>query len=72
MPNEKTDHKAVKLNNILADLNLHQTVKKAIQGYQYVYTPIDHIYVSSNISNISECSVPCYAISDHYPFCVTW
>ena len=34
-------------------------------------TLIDHIYVS-NLSNITEYSVPCYAISDHYPVCVTW
>ena len=30
-----------------------------------------HIYVSDR-SNIIECSVPFYAISDHYSVCVTW
>ena len=46
-PNEKTDHKAVKLNNILTDLNLHQIVKKPSRVTSTSKTLIDHIYVSN-------------------------
>ena len=44
-PNEKTDHKAIKLNNILTDLNLHQTVKKPSRVTSTSKTLIDHIYM---------------------------
>ena len=44
-PNEKTDHKAVKLNHILTDLNLHQIVKKPSRVTSTSKTLIDHIYV---------------------------
>ena len=67
----KTDHKAVKLNDILTDLNLHQIVDKPSRDTGTSKTLIDHIYVSHQ-SNITEFYVPFYAISNHCPVCVAW
>ena len=50
---DKTDHKAVKQNNILNDLNRHQIVHKPSRVTSTSKTLIDHIYVSYQ-SNITE------------------
>ena len=50
--------------------NLTQLVTDFTRITSSTATIIDHIY-SSNPENIVECFVPLYAISDHFPVCIT-
>ena len=51
-------------------LDLTQMVTDYTRITSTTATIIDHIY-SSNPENIVECFVPSYAISDHFPVCIT-
>ena len=55
----------------LCDLyNLEQMIQKPTRVTSDSETLIDHIY-TNRPENISEIQVPTYAISDHYPVCIT-
>ena len=54
--------------NLVELFDLTQMVTKATRVTQTSGSIIDHVY-SSNPENISECFVPHYSISDHFPVC---
>ncbi|MCG8046530.1 MAG: reverse transcriptase domain-containing protein [Candidatus Thiodiazotropha endolucinida] len=51
-------------------LDLTQLVKEPTRVTESSSSIIDHAY-SSDLANITECFVPPYAISDHFPICFT-
>ena len=56
--------------NLVELFDLTQMVTKATRVTQTSGSIIDHVY-SSNPENISECFVPHYSISDHFPVCIS-
>ena len=54
--------------NLVQLFDLTQLVTKPTRITQYSSTLIDHVY-TTNPENISECYVPSYSISDHFPVC---
>ena len=62
-----TNHK---WRNLLQLFDLSQLVTEPTRVTQTSSSLIDHVY-SSNPENISECFVPFYSISDHFPVCLT-
>jgi hypothetical protein len=50
--------------------DLHQLVTQPTRVTKNSKTCLDHVY-TSNPESIVELNVPCYAISDHYPVCIT-
>ena len=54
--------------NLVQLFDLTQLVTKPTRIKQYSSTLIDHVY-TTNPENISECYVPSYSISDHFPVC---
>ena len=62
-----TNHKWL---NLLQLFDLSQLVTEPTRVTQTSSSLIDHVY-SSNPENISECFVPFYSISDHFPVCLT-
>lgn len=61
---------AQKLECVLNSVGLEQIVCDPTRVTSHSKTLIDHVYVSSPDSIIHK-SVPVYAVSDHYPICVT-
>ena len=59
-----------KWNNLVQLFDLSQLVSKLIRVTASTTTIIDHVYTTHK-GNITECFVPHYAISDHYPVCFT-
>lgn len=57
--------------NIIESYNFQQLVKQTTRITKSSATLIDHIYTTC-ADNITECSVPINAMSDHYPVCCTW
>ena len=55
---------------IMDSVNLTQVVKDPTRVTPSSCTLIDHAY-SNRAQNIKDVYVPCYAISDHYPVCLT-
>ena len=55
---------------IIDSVNLIQLVETPTRVTATSSTPIDHAY-SNRAENIVDIYVPCYAISDHYPICLT-
>ena len=62
-----TNHKWL---NLLQLFDLSQLVTEPTRVTQTSSSFIDHVY-SSNPENISECFVPFYSISDHFPVSLT-
>ena len=56
--------------NLIQLFDLTQFVKEPTRVTESSSTIIDHAY-SSDSANITECFVPSYAISDHFPICFT-
>ena len=54
--------------NLVQLFDLTQLVTKPTRITPYSSTLIDHVY-TTNPENISECYVPSYSISDHFPVC---
>ena len=54
--------------NLMQLFDLTQLVTKPTRITPYSSTLIDHVY-KTNPENISECYVPSYSISDHFPVC---
>ena len=59
-----------KWNNLIQLFDLLQIVKEPTRVTHSTSTIIDHVYTTKP-ENIIECFVPHYAISDHYPICIT-
>ena len=59
-----------KLLHILEDASLTQVITTPTRVCSSSKSLIDHVYVSSPDSIVNSC-VPHYAISDHYPVCIT-
>ena len=56
--------------NVLETFNLQQLIVDATRVTKDTSTLIDHIYVS-NLDKVQESHVSNFAISDHYPICLT-
>lgn len=59
-----------KLVKILDNVNLTQIIRDPTRVSSHSKTLIDHVYVSNPLVIIHN-SVPMYAVSDHYPICIT-
>lgn len=59
-----------KWQNLVELFDLTQLVTEPTRITQSTSTIIDHIY-TSNPENVSECFVPYYSLSDHFPVCFT-
>ncbi len=58
-----------KWSNFIDNVNLTQMVHSPTRICESSETLIDHIY-TTNPENLTNCHVPVYAISDHYPICL--
>lgn len=56
--------------NLIQLFDLSQLIKDATRVTETSSSLIDHAY-TTNKENITECFVPTYAISDHFPICIT-
>ena len=59
-----------KRKHIVEIHDLQQVIDQPTRVTAYSSTLIDHLYVS-NTDHLSDVTVPCIAISDHYPICFT-
>ena len=58
--------------NLIQLFDLKQLVTDFTRVTPSSATIIDHTCIySTNPENIAECFVPSYAVSDHYPVCIT-
>lgn len=60
-----------KWNNLIQLFDLTQLVSKPTRVTNSTATIIDHDVYTTNNENIIECFVPHYAVSDHFPVCIT-
>ncbi len=70
MLNAPESSNVTKLLHILDNVHLTQMISEPTRVTAHSKTLIDHIYVSHPQSIVHHC-VPIYAVSDHYPVCVT-
>ena len=59
-----------KWKHIVEIHDLQQVIDQPTRVTAHSSTLIDHLYVS-NTDHLSDVTVPCIAISDHYPICFT-
>ncbi len=60
----------IKWLHLMQLFDLKQFVNEFTRVTSQTSSIIDHVY-SSHAENITECFVPSYAISDHFPVCFT-
>ena len=66
----KTDNNSKPWLELMESMNFEQLVNDPTRVTSNSATLIDHAFSNTPI-NISNVTVPCYAISDHYPICIT-